>query len=68
MSDPPPSRSSRRRGICSFDPHATLPSVNVSTRLSAPQFDAAYQRARAEGVTLSEWFRAQLLRTLARDQ
>jgi len=31
--------------------------VNVHLRLSAGQYDAAYARARAERLTLSQWIR-----------
>jgi hypothetical protein len=37
-----------------------VPSVNVHVRLSAPQYDATYARARAERLTLAQWIRRAL--------
>jgi len=44
------------RGRPPLDEQRT-PSVNVHLRLSAGQYDAAYARARAERLTLSQWIR-----------
>lgn len=50
----------RPRGRPPLDDDRTAPSVNVHVRLSAPQYDAAYARARAERLTLSQWIRRTL--------
>jgi hypothetical protein len=49
----------RPRGRPPLDDGKT-PSVNVHVRLSAPQYDASYARARAERLTLSQWIRRTL--------
>jgi hypothetical protein len=61
----PPSR--RRPGRPSLDPQQH-PSVSVAVRLSTAAYDAAYARARAERVTISEWIRRRLRVGPPRDQ
>lgn len=50
----------RPRGRPPLDDDRRSPSVNVHVRLSAPQYDAAYARARAERLTLAQWIRRAL--------
>lgn len=52
--------SLRSRGRPPLDASRRSPSVNVHVRLSAPQYDATYARARAERLTLAQWIRRAL--------